>query len=106
MIALRSNCESVISENISLKGGVQRHKILTTDFNLILLYFPITGEAPGPFLHLKVHPSLHKEMPEKTNVNTGIPRYDDLIIFCLFLKQTWKGIKSSTRSYLPNCSAY
>lgn len=65
MIALRSNCESVISENISLKGSVQQHKILTTDFNLILLYFPITGEALGPFLHLKVHPSLHKEMPDK-----------------------------------------
>lgn len=56
MIALRSNCEFVISENISLKGSVQQHRILTTDFNPILLYFPITGEALGPTLHFEGTP--------------------------------------------------
>ena len=53
MIALRSNCEFVISENVSLKDSVQQSRILTTDFNPILLYCPITGEALGPFLHFE-----------------------------------------------------
>lgn len=53
MIALRSNLKCVISENISLKDSVQGHDILTTNFNPILLYFPTTGEALGPFLHCR-----------------------------------------------------